>query len=264
MRLRRRRQDDDRGRAGGDGGDAPRRPVLVLTVDPARRLANALGLEGFGNVERQVPASAFADAGVKPRGEMWAAMLDTRAELGRPGASPRARRQDRRGDPRQLAVPELRRALRAEPRLHRHGASLRDPRDGQLRPRRRRHSADPQCRRLPRRARAHGGLLLEPLPAPAHRAVPVASDEHGEQALLPSGRPHPRHAVPPGHRRVLHPVPDHVRRLRRTRPRRCRRCCATSARRSSSSRPWKPPRSTRPSSSSTHSSIASFTLARSC
>ena len=24
--------------------------VLVLTVDPARRLANALGLEGFGNV----------------------------------------------------------------------------------------------------------------------------------------------------------------------------------------------------------------------
>jgi len=52
--------------------------VLVLTVDPARRLANALGLEGFGNVERQVPVSAFTEAGVKPRGEMWAAMLDTR------------------------------------------------------------------------------------------------------------------------------------------------------------------------------------------
>jgi anion-transporting ArsA/GET3 family ATPase len=52
--------------------------VLVLTVDPAKRLANALGLEGFGNVEKQVPASAFADAGVKPRGELWAAMLDTK------------------------------------------------------------------------------------------------------------------------------------------------------------------------------------------
>jgi anion-transporting ArsA/GET3 family ATPase len=52
--------------------------VLVLTVDPAKRLANALGLEGFGNVETQVPASAFADAGVTPRGELWAAMLDTK------------------------------------------------------------------------------------------------------------------------------------------------------------------------------------------
>lgn len=52
--------------------------VLVLTVDPARRLANALGLERFGNVETQVPAGAFADAGVRAEGELWAAMLDTK------------------------------------------------------------------------------------------------------------------------------------------------------------------------------------------
>jgi anion-transporting ArsA/GET3 family ATPase len=52
--------------------------VLVLTVDPAKRLANALGLEGFGNTETQVPVEAFADAGVTPRGELWAAMLDTK------------------------------------------------------------------------------------------------------------------------------------------------------------------------------------------
>ncbi|HEV7888330.1 MAG TPA: ArsA-related P-loop ATPase, partial [Acidimicrobiales bacterium] len=52
--------------------------VLVLTVDPAKRLANALGLEGFGNVAKQVPADAFAESGVKPRGELWAAMLDTK------------------------------------------------------------------------------------------------------------------------------------------------------------------------------------------
>jgi anion-transporting ArsA/GET3 family ATPase len=52
--------------------------VLVLTVDPARRLANALGLEQFGNVEKQVPATAFAEAGVEPRGELWVAMLDTK------------------------------------------------------------------------------------------------------------------------------------------------------------------------------------------
>ena len=53
--------------------------VLVLTVDPARRLATALGLEQFGNVETQVPASAFAEAGVEPRGELWVAMLDMKA-----------------------------------------------------------------------------------------------------------------------------------------------------------------------------------------
>lgn len=52
--------------------------VLVLTVDPARRLANALGLERFGNTETRVPDAAFAAAGVEPRGELWAAMLDTK------------------------------------------------------------------------------------------------------------------------------------------------------------------------------------------
>jgi anion-transporting ArsA/GET3 family ATPase len=52
--------------------------VLVLTVDPARRLASALGMERFGNVETRVPDSAFDDAGVEAQGELWAAMLDTK------------------------------------------------------------------------------------------------------------------------------------------------------------------------------------------
>ncbi len=52
--------------------------VLVVTVDPARRLANALGLESFGNVETRIPNEAFAEAGVEPQGELWAAMLDTK------------------------------------------------------------------------------------------------------------------------------------------------------------------------------------------
>ena len=52
--------------------------VLVLTVDPARRLANALGLEAFGNVETRIENDAFVEAAVHPRGELWAAMLDTK------------------------------------------------------------------------------------------------------------------------------------------------------------------------------------------
>jgi anion-transporting ArsA/GET3 family ATPase len=53
--------------------------VLVLTVDPARRLATALGLGSLGNTAVQVPLSAFTDAGVECRGELWVAMLDTKA-----------------------------------------------------------------------------------------------------------------------------------------------------------------------------------------
>ncbi|HVX23516.1 MAG TPA: ArsA-related P-loop ATPase [Acidimicrobiales bacterium] len=98
--------------------------VLVLTIDPARRLADALGLSadhrpagtapaagtgsaaagtantaagtgpanaaagggigntaaggGIGNTERRIPDDVFRDAGITPRGELWAAMLDTK------------------------------------------------------------------------------------------------------------------------------------------------------------------------------------------
>jgi len=50
--------------------------VLVVTVDPARRLADALGVGGIGNAASRVPPEAFEEAGVRPKGELWAAMLD--------------------------------------------------------------------------------------------------------------------------------------------------------------------------------------------
>ncbi|MGB3737338.1 MAG: ArsA-related P-loop ATPase [Ilumatobacter sp.] len=53
--------------------------VLVLTVDPARRLATALGLEAFGNTPVQIDDQALADAGLDVRGELHVAMLDTKA-----------------------------------------------------------------------------------------------------------------------------------------------------------------------------------------
>jgi anion-transporting ArsA/GET3 family ATPase len=58
--------------------------VLVLTIDPARRLADALGLSAngvpaLGNTERRIPDEVFRRAtGSSPRGELWAAMLDTK------------------------------------------------------------------------------------------------------------------------------------------------------------------------------------------
>jgi anion-transporting ArsA/GET3 family ATPase len=50
--------------------------VLVITVDPARRLADALGLSGLGNAAARVPDEAFRAAGVVPKGELYAAMVD--------------------------------------------------------------------------------------------------------------------------------------------------------------------------------------------
>jgi anion-transporting ArsA/GET3 family ATPase len=50
--------------------------TLVLTIDPARRLANSLGLRELGNTETRIEPALFAKAGITPRGEMWAMMLD--------------------------------------------------------------------------------------------------------------------------------------------------------------------------------------------
>ena len=53
--------------------------VAVLTIDPARRLADSLGLPELGNTERQVDPALFAEAGVDPgEGELWAMMLDSK------------------------------------------------------------------------------------------------------------------------------------------------------------------------------------------
>ncbi|MFF4595404.1 ArsA family ATPase [Amycolatopsis sp. CA-161197] len=49
------------------------RQTVVLTIDPARRLAQALGLRELGNHPRQVQVAGF-----EPKGELWAMMLDMR------------------------------------------------------------------------------------------------------------------------------------------------------------------------------------------
>ena len=53
--------------------------VIVVTIDPAKRLANSLGLEALGNDERQIDPERFAERGLEPKGQLFAMMLDTRA-----------------------------------------------------------------------------------------------------------------------------------------------------------------------------------------
>ncbi len=55
------------------------RKVLVLTIDPARRLANSLGVEELNNVERRVDPASLEAAGLDVKGELHALMLDPKA-----------------------------------------------------------------------------------------------------------------------------------------------------------------------------------------
>jgi anion-transporting ArsA/GET3 family ATPase len=52
--------------------------VAVLTIDPAKRLANSLGLTELGNEERLVDPARFAEHGIEMKGELWAMMLDAK------------------------------------------------------------------------------------------------------------------------------------------------------------------------------------------
>jgi anion-transporting ArsA/GET3 family ATPase len=53
--------------------------VCVLTIDPAKRLADSLGLAELGNDARRVDPKLFEEQGVEMKGELWAMMLDPKA-----------------------------------------------------------------------------------------------------------------------------------------------------------------------------------------
>src|SRR5213078_3347771 len=52
--------------------------VAVLTIDPAKRLANSLGLPELGNEERLIEPERFTEYGIDMKGELWAMMLDAK------------------------------------------------------------------------------------------------------------------------------------------------------------------------------------------
>ena len=54
------------------------RKVLCLTIDPARRLANSLGLDEMTTSEQDVPHSLFDTNGLQCEGSLSAMMLDTK------------------------------------------------------------------------------------------------------------------------------------------------------------------------------------------
>src|SRR5882724_5710590 len=53
--------------------------VAVVTIDPAARLASALGLERLSGEPRLIEPALLAQQGVECKGELWAMMLDSKA-----------------------------------------------------------------------------------------------------------------------------------------------------------------------------------------
>ena len=53
--------------------------AVVLTIDPAKRLASSLGLKELSSEPTKVNNRKFTAAGLEPKGELWAMMLDTKS-----------------------------------------------------------------------------------------------------------------------------------------------------------------------------------------
>jgi anion-transporting ArsA/GET3 family ATPase len=55
--------------------------IAVVTIDPAKRLASALGLERLSSEPRRIDPEIFAAQGLEMKGELWAMMLDAKRTL---------------------------------------------------------------------------------------------------------------------------------------------------------------------------------------
>jgi anion-transporting ArsA/GET3 family ATPase len=55
--------------------------IAVVTIDPAKRLASALGLEQLSGEPHRIGGEVFAAQGVEMKGELWAMMLDAKRTL---------------------------------------------------------------------------------------------------------------------------------------------------------------------------------------
>ena len=239
------------------GGDPARRQGPRAHDRPGEAARDALGLEGIGNVERRVPDEALKAAGLEARGELWAAMLDTKQSWDdlvlrhAPDEETAYRILDNRMyDNITARFVQSHDYIAMERLFEIHATGKYDLIVIDTPPTR--NAID-----FLDAPEAHGRLLRRTAAALAHDAVPRRRQarrphhQRREPALLPDGRPHARQPVPPGHRGVLPQLPVDVRRLRRAGRRPSSGCSTTGARRSRSSPRSRPRRCARPSSSAT-------------
>ena len=132
------------------------RRVVVLTIDPARRLAQSMGLDELDNMPRPVAGVDDAKGGSARRDD---ARHEADLRRGRRGARDA---REGRADPRQPLLPGALQLVRRHAGVHGDGearpaAGPGRGRGGRLGPDRRRHPAEPVGAGLPRRARSGSG-----------------------------------------------------------------------------------------------------------
>ena len=71
--------------------------VAVVTIDPAKRLATALGIDELDDEPRRIDPALLAAHGIECKGELWATMLDAKRTfdtlIGRIAPDERAREE---------------------------------------------------------------------------------------------------------------------------------------------------------------------------
>ena len=144
--------------------------AVVVTIDPARRLADALGLpDGLGAEPQAIALPEPAGSG-----ELWAMMLDTASAFDGVVRRNAADSRPGRAHPRQSLLPQHLRRIVGHPGVHGGGDAEPAARRRALRPRRGRHAAEPQRPRLPR-----GAQRARPLPRPPPVPPPDAAGAAG-------------------------------------------------------------------------------------
>ena len=132
--------------------------ALVMTIDPARRLADALGTGPLDHERARGPGRAAARAGRARRRQPVGAHARHQAHLRRAGRAARARPRCARADLRESDLPQSLRRARRQPRVLGDREAPAGVRRRALRSGRARHAARRPRARLPRRAAPALGL----------------------------------------------------------------------------------------------------------
>ena len=178
--------------------------VAVVTIDPAKRLANALGLEELQNEPRRVEPERLATSGLEISRRAVGDDARPQAHVRRADRADRAGPGKRPGDQGQPRLPRAVHRGLGLAGVHRRGQAVRPRPGGRFRPAGARHAAVAQRARLPRR------------PGPAD-LVPRGTRRQGVRAADRAGdaRARPRRlaaavGAAPGDRRRPAQRPDHV------------------------------------------------------
>ena len=158
------------------------RRAVVVTIDPAKRLAQALGLEHLSNAAHEIDRARWdPDGSATPGGSLSALMLDAKSTfdtLVRQYAHDDAQAERILGN---AFYRNIAGSLVGHAGVHGDGEALRAARRRRLRPHRRRHPADPPRARLPRRAAA-------PHPPARQPDLPSADDARAGRVPRRLGR----------------------------------------------------------------------------